>query len=326
MWNHKSAIVCNVERSIMAVNGVIRLLQQDKPLRSDLIDISYPEDVIDAFLELTQAVIDHLQSASDTTTMWLAETVDRISTSLVEAQRISETIQESTCILSQIQERRQAAQECVGQLESEVDDSEENLSVARRSLADAERSLGKRKFARTAMRVGAAATFFVAPIVSGALILADSTAMRRSIAKKKEMVSFVEGVLAIAHARLDHQREQLEYERSESATLSAHIQALREEQDTLGLEASRLQDERVELSQLSVTINDCLYSVNAALSSSTTISAARSMRNVVSGIRGLAAALGDEAIFAGPVAQLNDSALAVLDRRVEALRRHRLMI
>ncbi|KAI0672196.1 hypothetical protein C8Q78DRAFT_1077752 [Trametes maxima] len=326
MSAYETAIIRSVERSIKAVNDIIVLLQQEQPLRSDLIDICYPQDVVDTFLERTEAIVNHIQSASDITTQWLAETVDNISTNLVAAQTISEAIQESICSLGQIRERRQAAQECVSQLESEVDDSEDNLATAIRSLADAEKALGRRKLARTAMRLGAAATFFVAPVVSGALIIADSTKMRRSIAKKKERISFVEGVLTIAHERLEDQRTQLESERAQSAALSAHIEALQEQQEALASEVDRLQDERVGLSELSVIINDCLFTVNSALSSSATISAARSMRNVVSGIRGLVEALGEEAMFVGPVAQLNDTALAVLGRRVEVLRQHRMMI
>ncbi|KAI0742071.1 hypothetical protein C8Q80DRAFT_1197806 [Daedaleopsis nitida] len=46
-----------------------------------------------------------------------------------------------------------------------------------------------------------------------------------------------------------------------------------------------------------------------------------SMRNVVSGVRGVIGALGADAMFAGPLVLLDDSALDRLDMRVASVRR-----
>ena len=50
------------------------------------------------------------------------------------------------------------------------------------------------------------------------------------------------------------------------------------------------------------------------------------MRTVVAGIRGVVHALGRDAMFEGPLVELDDAALGTLDRRVAAIRVLRLMV
>ena len=103
---------------------------------------------------------------------------------------------------------------------------------------------------------------------------------------------------------------------------------MRLHQRSAGLAAygRQLQSTRAELADLSQRINDCLHTVNAALSSSETISTMSSMRNVVSGIRGVVGALKADAMFQGPLARLDDAALGALDRRVATIRRLQIFV
>ncbi|KAI0649815.1 hypothetical protein C8Q79DRAFT_923296 [Trametes meyenii] len=318
---NKTAIIRDVERSVGAVNDIITLLQGGLPLSSDVVDVNYSQETVKSFLERSQAVVNHLQSASTTTSNWLSETGNRISQNLVESGKISDALQQSSSNLVQSDRRTQSTHERITQLEQAVNAGEQNLSSAQSSLSAAENRLNEARRVRDI----AFASFFVAPIVGGALLAVDQTAIRHDIDSRKESVHAIRNQLAQSRSQLDQQRVQLSSENAQRAELSSHIHKLQEEQRALGAQADGLQKERETLSQLSVSINDCLLTVNSALSSSATIPAGRSMRNVVSGIRGLVGALGADATFAGPVAQLNDSSLQRLDSGVEALRRHRLM-
>ena len=124
-----------------------------------------------------------------------------------------------------------------------------------------------------------------------------------------------------SRAQLQAQQAQLTRERNESLRLSTQVTQLNQRATSLAADARRLETARGELAELSKRINDCLHTVNAALSSSKTIASMSSMRNVVTGIRGVAGALKADAMFQGPLAQLDDTALGALDRRVANIRR-----
>ncbi|KAI0672198.1 hypothetical protein C8Q78DRAFT_990702 [Trametes maxima] len=317
----KTAIVRDVERSVGAVNDIITLLQGDRPLRSDVVDVNYPQETVNTFLERGQAAVNHLKSASTTTSSWLSETGNRVSQNLVDSRRISDTLQQSSSNLVQAEQRTRSTHERITQLEQAVNAGEQNLNSAQSSLSAAENKLREARKVRDV----AFAAFFVAPIITGALAVVDQTALRRDIDSQKNSVHAIRDQLAQSRSQLDQQRAQLTSENGQKASLSSQIRELQAQQRTLGAQADGLQKERETLSLLSVSINNCLVAVNGALSSSATISAGNSMRIVVAGIRGLVGALGADAMFAGPVAQLNDSSLQRLDHRVEALKRHRLM-
>lgn len=119
------------------------------------------------------------------------------------------------------------------------------------------------------------------------------------------------------------QTENLEKERAESVQLSTRVTELRQKEKDLAAEARLLETARATLAELSVRIHDCLRSVNVALTSAANISVMRSMQEVVLGLRGVVSALGQDAMFSGPLAQLNDGAFAALDRRIASVKRHR---
>ena len=169
------------------------------------------------------------------------------------------------------------------------------------------------------------ATFFI-PIVPLILMTIDATAMQAASEEHQRRISSIEGQLSSSNSQLDARRNDLSHERAKSDRLSSRISQLRQEADTLSAEARKLEAARASLADLSVRINDCLHTVNGALSSSTVIATMGSMRNVVLGIKGVAGALGSDEMFAGPLAQLNDAALGTLDRRVAAIKRHRLTV
>ncbi|KAI0649814.1 hypothetical protein C8Q79DRAFT_901462 [Trametes meyenii] len=326
MSEEKASIVRDVECSVSAVNDIITLLQRDSPLDSDIVDANYSVETVALFQILSQDAVNFLQSAKDATILWIYQTAERMSENLVESLKLSDMLQESSTSLVMVEEYTLSARERIDQLEEEINAGNRNLASARHALHDAERDLERQRRVRRATRIAAIVTLFFAPIVSAALVAVDLTAIERAIEQRKGTVSAVEGQLAQSRSQLNNQHDTLDLEYGRSASLTTYIYELLEEEQLLGILEDGLQEERESLARLSVTINDCLLTVNAALNSSATIVAAGSMRNIVTGIRGLAAALGADAMFAGPVAQLNDRALAVLDRRVEALKRHRLMV
>ncbi|KAI0672197.1 hypothetical protein C8Q78DRAFT_1068790 [Trametes maxima] len=326
MSEGKASIVRDVECSVSAVNDIITLLQRDTPLDSDIVDANYSVETVALFQILSQDAVNFLQSAKDATILWICQTSERMSENLVESLGLSDTLLESSTSLVLAEEYASSASERIGQLEEEINAGNRNLASACNALRDAERNLEHRRHVRRVMRGAAIATLFFAPIVSAVLVAVDLTAIERAIDLRRGAVSTVERQLERSRSQLDYQHDTLDIEHGRSASLTTHIYELLQEQQLLGILEDGLQEEREALARLSVSINDCLLTVNAALNSSATISAGHSMRNVVTGIRGLAAVLGADAMFAGPVARLNDRALAVLDRRIEALRRHRLML
>ena len=169
------------------------------------------------------------------------------------------------------------------------------------------------------------ATFFI-PIIPAILMTIDATAMQAASEQHQRTISSIESQLSSSNSQLDERRRELDHKRAESNRLSSEIARLRREAEELSAQRRRLEAARVTVAELSQRINDCLHTVNGALSSSTTIATMGSMRNVVSGMKGVVVALGSNEMFAGPLAQLNDAALDTLDRRVAAIRRHQLTV
>ncbi|KAI0772968.1 hypothetical protein BD413DRAFT_492417 [Trametes elegans] len=326
MSDHRSSIIRDVDRSIHAINDIILLLQRDQPLSTDLMDMNYSEGTVNKFLEHSKTVVSYLQSASNLTASWLHDTGNSLSNNLSNDREAESAISSLSSRLAEAEQRSRSMAECIEQLVDEISVGEQNLSSAQRTLSQERDELDRQETMRGVMRAGAIATLFFAPIVAAFLTVVDFTAMENAIDQTTETISRIEEQLASAHSQLETQRARLSRERDLCSALESNIAQYRGEQRRLRNETGDLQSQRASLSQLSVRINDSLRAVNGALSSSVTIQTMHSMRNVVSGIRGVASSLGRDAMFAGPLARLNDSELDVLDRRVEMIRRHRLMV
>ena len=150
--------------------------------------------------------------------------------------------------------------------------------------------------------------------------------MQDAVNSHRGAVRQAENQLSSLRQQLEAQNASLASERSRSQALSSQVEQLQERAKSLNAEVQRLSDVRANLATLSTSINDCLHAVDAALSSSVTIASMGSMRNVVTGIKGVVGGLGSQGIFAGPLAQLNDTAFGALDRRVTSIRHHRLTV
>ena len=169
-------------------------------------------------------------------------------------------------------------------------------------------------------------SFFFAPVVSSALGVIDATTLERAVDDCKERIDTIESQLASSRSQLQCQRDSLSQAHRDSAHLSAIISDMKQRVAQLSAEKQRLEYTRSDLAELSTRINDCLYTVNAALSSSKSISTMSSMRNVVAGVRGVISALGANAMFGGPLSQLDDAAFGALDRRIASIRRRQLAV
>ena len=58
METYKPSIVSNVRSAIDSMNVIVVLLQSDKPIPSDVMEISYPQGTVDEFLKSSKAVVD----------------------------------------------------------------------------------------------------------------------------------------------------------------------------------------------------------------------------------------------------------------------------
>lgn len=167
---------------------------------------------------------------------------------------------------------------------------------------------------------------FLLPPVGAVLMAVNQTALKNAVEQTRNNVSSIEHQISSSRSQLQSQRDELAQEQTERSRLTSQMSEHTHKANELAAESRRLTAARGDLAQLSKRINDCLHTVDSALGSSTAIATMSSMRNVVSGIRGVAGALGADEMFAGPLAQLNDAALGILDRRVAAMRRHRLTV
>ncbi|KAI0793589.1 hypothetical protein C8Q74DRAFT_1365197 [Fomes fomentarius] len=326
MQDYKPLVVSAVERSIDAVNAIVATLQRDQSLRSDILDLNYPKDVVEDFNQSSELVVENLRLASSITARWLQETGDRLSSNLSEAGRIQDSIRGYLSSQRTTEAHIKSTQARIYTLESDISSGEGNLASAQRSLSNAREELDRQETMRGVMRVGAIAAFFFAPIFSIALTVIDMTALENAVEESENTISTIEQQLSASRSQLQSQRNEVSRERAESCRLSSRLSDLQRKSNQLSAESRRLTATRGNLAELSVRINDCLHTVNSALSSSTVIASMSSMRNVVSGIRGVVGALGADAMFTGPLARLDDAALASLDRRVAAIRRHRLTV
>ena len=150
--------------------------------------------------------------------------------------------------------------------------------------------------------------------------------LQNTVDAEKSKISAIERQLAESHQGLERQRQTLRNEYARKTRLSMLVASLQSQEAALSEEARKLEDARGSLAQLSVQINNCLHAVNGALSSSAAMTDMGTMRNVVTGLRGVADALGEDRMFVGPLAQLNEAALTALTKRVAAVKRHRLVL
>ncbi len=148
--------------------------------------------------------------------------------------------------------------------------------------------------------------------------------MQDAVDSQRNAVRQAENQLSSLRQQLNTQNVSLANEQRRSQELTGQVTELQQRAQGLNAEVQRLSGVRATLATLSASINNCLHAVDAALSSSATIASMGSMRNVVTGIKGVVGGLGSDAMFAGPLAQLNDAAFGVLDHRVTSIRHHRL--
>ena len=151
-------------------------------------------------------------------------------------------------------------------------------------------------------------------------------ALQNTVDAEKSKISVIERQLAKSHQGLERQRQTLQNEYARKTRLSMLVASLQSQEAALSEEARKLEDARGSLAQLSVQINNCLHAVNGALSSSAAMTDMGTMRSVVTGLRGVTDALGEDRMFAGPLSQLNEAALTALTKRVAAVKRHRLVL
>ncbi|KAI0742068.1 hypothetical protein C8Q80DRAFT_174230 [Daedaleopsis nitida] len=326
MQDYKSSIVSDVRRCVAGVNDIVTLLLSDVPSTSDILDINYTQNTIDDFHTSRQAVVDSLVAASQRTERWLREAGDELSRNLSQAGRIEASIRQTSSDMHMASEHIHTSESRIRVLQSNIEHEENNLSSAQHALSNAREELESRERARAIMNAVTITTFFIFPIVGWAATAIGNAVMADSISTQQNAVSAAESQLSSTRAQLETQRGTLSCERAEKERLSSTAATLRRQADALCTDAERLKSARADLAELSTQINDCLYTVNGALSSSKTIAVMSSMRSVVAGIRGIVHALGRDAMFEGPLAELDDAALGALDRRVAAIRVLRLMV
>ena len=145
-----------------------------------------------------------------------------------------------------------------------------------------------------------------------------------AIREHEGRVSAIENGLNESRARLQGHRNELAAQKARRAELSSRIADLKNQAAGLADEKHNLANALTSLAQLTTRIHDCLHAVSGAMSSSTVIADAGSMRDVVAGLRGVADSLGRDEMFEGPVAKLDDARLVALTHRVAAIKSHRL--
>ncbi|PIL29444.1 hypothetical protein GSI_08386 [Ganoderma sinense ZZ0214-1] len=323
--DRKLLVVTDVQHAIEGMNSIVTALQRDGPLSSDIIAINYASSTVDEFLDFSQTVVESLRSASATASHWLGETGDNLCRNLDEARNIEDTIRQTSIGLEETRQHTRVTEDRIRHLEEDIQRERANLESAQQALNHAKDQQNGHENARNSLRIASIATFFI-PIIPLILMTVDATAMQGISEQHQRTVSSIESQLSSSNSQLDSLRGELSSQRAESDRLSSQVEQLRRKADELSAEARRLEATRATLAELSQRINDCLHTVNGAVSSSAVIATMGSMRNVVSGLRGVAGALGSDEMFAGPLAQLNDTALGALDRRVAAITRHRLTV
>ena len=58
METYEPSVISNVQSAIDSMNSIVVLLQSDKPIPSDIMEISYPQGTVDEFLMSSKVVVD----------------------------------------------------------------------------------------------------------------------------------------------------------------------------------------------------------------------------------------------------------------------------
>ncbi|KAM5534750.1 hypothetical protein V8D89_011614 [Ganoderma adspersum] len=338
--DYKLLIIADVQRSISAVNGIVVLLQgyQGPVTSSELIEKKYPQATLGKFLTFSSTIVESLGSAHSTVTTWLIETGDRLMKNVDEGQAaIDASIKQTTLELGEANHLMSATEERTMFLNTDISNLNATLDRAEMQLNEAEDLLRQKTQKRDLIRsliLGSSTkcSFAMAGLpqlaamakTSFAAVVAtvDRVYLQAPVDEQKDIITRITLELDVLRGQLQEQTANLEKERAESARVSAHVAELRQKEKGLTEAARVLEKERAALANLSKRINDCLRSVNVALTSAANLSVVRSMQEVVLGLRGVVSALGQDTMFSGPLAQLDDTAFTVLDRRMASVRRN----
>ncbi|KAI1787283.1 hypothetical protein LXA43DRAFT_1098408 [Ganoderma leucocontextum] len=326
MADYKPLIVADVQRAVTAVNNIIASLGRDAPLASDIIHMNYSQATVDEFLRNSQAVVDSIRSASERASSWLADTGDRISRNLDEARRVEAAARDTSCQRRDAEAHINSTEESIRTSESSVQHAQASLASARSALADARDSMEEAENRHRAIHIGSMVAMLFVPILAFGVAAINMKAMSDNLDEHCNAVRSLEGQLAASTAELDARRDTLAQQQAERGRLASSVAGLQTRADELAVEGRAFDEARASLAELSRRINDCLYAVNAALGCSTAITTMCSMRNVVTGIRGVVSGLGRDEMFVGPLALLDEAAFGALDRRVATIRRSQLTV
>ncbi|PIL29019.1 hypothetical protein GSI_09067 [Ganoderma sinense ZZ0214-1] len=324
MADYRALIVADVRLSVTSVNDIITSLQRETPLSSDIIQMNYPQSTIDEFIRSSLAVVDSIRSASERASSWLADTGDRLSQNLDEARRVEDDVRNTSSLLRDAEENIRATEENIRTSETNVQHAQNGLASAQSALARARDRMEEAENTHKAIHIGSMIAMIFMPIVAFGVAAVNMAAMSENLDNHYDAVRRLESELSASNTELETRRGTLAQQQGERGQLELKVAGLRSRASSLAAEGRTLSEARESLAELSRRINDCLYAVNAALSSSTSIAAMCSMRNVVTGIRGVVGGLGRDEMFAGPLTLLDEGAFGALDRRVATIRRSRL--
>lgn len=176
MTDYRPLIVADVQQSVTSVNNIIASLERDAPLKSDIIQMNYPQTTVDEFLRNSQAVVDasafilrhylttinqdpqqSIRSASERTASWLVDTGDRISRNLDEARRVEDAARNTSSQLREAQAQINSTEESIRTSEANVRHAQESLASARSALTRARNRMEEAENTHRAVHIGVSA-------------------------------------------------------------------------------------------------------------------------------------------------------------------------
>ncbi|KAI0741669.1 hypothetical protein C8Q80DRAFT_148184 [Daedaleopsis nitida] len=323
--HYTSLIVSYVQRSIHALNDAAGALQKVAPLSSDILDVNYPQCAIDRFRHHCQLVHSNLHAASKSTSAWYRETgSDGLSqrATLHEAERVEGSIQEATASLPGIHAQIENIKQRTVVLQKQIDECQERRSTLESETVDIRKKMRTDSMVGGVCRIGAAAAAPHDDIFSLILTAFDVALLGGVVKHKHERaLEKIEFQLKASDKELNALFVQLGKAEDEGERLSERVCELKEQIDDWRAETQRLQGRHAELEGHSKRVASYMHAVDAALSSSETVTGSTySMRKIVAGLRGVVDALSAECLFASSLEGLDKSALDRLDDLAQVMR------
>ncbi|KAG8994800.1 hypothetical protein FRB94_009657 [Tulasnella sp. JGI-2019a] len=316
----RKEIIKGVKAAIQNINEIIDLLNHPIDDKGDIIDMDYAPETVASFKVQSAECQKNLTGASTTASAWFTYITGKLQSVTARIGQTQDQINTTDQDIVKNTSQIDANVKAIDDLTRSLTHDSEVLADALKKFNDAKSRYDDAKAEQD--RVQTARWFFIwNPVVTLALTLVDVLKEENEVKTTKIVVDAEEVQLKKDQELVAKHGADLKKLQEDGKSLNTALTDLQKKQRELKTSQSQLNDNAERLRPLTVSIDQCIHVVSAALGSASNIDNMMSMNNVGVAIKGVLAALKDDSDFTGAVATFDEQGFAELDKRIQAMQK-----